>query len=35
MLGGGVYGYLVLKTHLADMVLGSRVAGIRRLLHMK
>lgn len=35
ILGGGVYGYLVLKTHLADMILGGRVAGIRRILRMQ
>lgn len=35
VIGVSVYGYLVLKTHLADMVLGARVAGIRRRLHIK
>jgi uncharacterized membrane protein (DUF106 family) len=34
-IGVAVYAYLVLKTHLADMVLGARVAGIRTRLHIK
>mgnify|MGYP004700462627 CR=1 FL=1 len=34
-LGVLVYGYAILKTRLADMIIGSRVAGIRRRLHMR
>lgn len=34
-LGILVYGYAVLKTRLADMIVGQRVAGIRRRLHMR
>ncbi|WP_461215210.1 putative polysaccharide biosynthesis protein [Lacticaseibacillus sp. GG6-2] len=33
--GVAVYGYAVLKTRLADFVVGSRVAGIRRRLHIR
>lgn len=35
VLGAGVYVYLMLKSHLADALLGTRVGGIRRRLHMK
>lgn len=35
VLGAGVYVYLMLKSHLADALLGSRVDGIRCRLHMK
>ncbi|KRM72306.1 putative polysaccharide biosynthesis protein [Lacticaseibacillus brantae] len=34
-IGGLIYAYLVLKTRLADYILGSRVAGIRRRLHIR
>lgn len=34
-IGGAIYGYLVLRTRLADAVLGGRVAGLRRRLHIK
>ncbi len=34
-LGGVIYGYLVLKTSLADKILGSKVAGIRRIFNIK
>lgn len=33
-VGVGLYGYLVLKTHLADMILGGRIGGLRRRLHI-
>lgn len=33
--GGLVYVYLVLKSRLADMLLGPRIAGVRRKLHIK
>lgn len=35
VVGVALYGYLVLKTHLADMVLGARIGGLRRRLHIK
>lgn len=35
IIGAGVFGYLVLKTKLADKILGSRVARIRRLVKIK
>ena len=34
IVGVAIYGLLVLKTRLADTVFGSRIAGIRRRLHM-
>lgn len=34
-LGGVVYGYLVLKTALADRILGSKVSRIRRIFNIK
>ena len=34
-LGGVIYGYLVLKTSLADKIVGSKVDRIRKLLRMK
>lgn len=34
-LGGVIYGYLVLKTYLADKIVGSRVDRIRQILRMK
>lgn len=34
-LGGVIYGYLVLKTSLADKIVGPKVGHIRTLLHMK
>lgn len=34
-IGIAVYGYAVLKTRLADMILGARVGGLRRRLHMQ
>ncbi|MQS75597.1 putative polysaccharide biosynthesis protein [Companilactobacillus halodurans] len=34
-LGGIIYGYLVLKTSLADKILGSKVARIRKIFNMK
>ncbi|WDF82034.1 polysaccharide biosynthesis protein [Lacticaseibacillus pabuli] len=34
IVGAGIYAYFALKTRLADTILGSRVAGIRRRLHM-
>ncbi len=34
-LGGSIYGYLVLKTQLADKILGSKVERIRRLVNIK
>jgi len=34
-LGGVIYGYLVLKTSLADKIVGSRVDRIRQILRMK
>jgi O-antigen/teichoic acid export membrane protein len=30
-----VYGYLILKTRLADLIVGPRMAGLRRRLHIK
>ncbi|KRL08442.1 putative polysaccharide biosynthesis protein [Schleiferilactobacillus perolens] len=33
--GAAIYGYLVLHFRVADRLLGARVAGIRRRLHMK
>ncbi|MCD2257143.1 putative polysaccharide biosynthesis protein [Agrilactobacillus fermenti] len=35
LVGIVIYGYLTLKFHLADRILGSRVAGIRRRLNIK
>ncbi|KIS03349.1 putative polysaccharide biosynthesis protein [Paucilactobacillus wasatchensis] len=35
ILGAGVYVVLALKTRLADQLLGARVAGLRRRLHIK
>lgn len=35
VVGAGVFGYLVLKTKLADKILGARVARIRRLVKIK
>lgn len=34
-LGAGIYVYLMLRSHLADKLLGARVAGLRRRLHIK
>ncbi|WP_125764891.1 putative polysaccharide biosynthesis protein [Companilactobacillus hulinensis] len=34
-VGGAIYGYLVLKTQLADKILGSKVERIRRLVKIK
>ncbi len=34
-IGAGVYGYLALKLRLADKLIGSRVASLRRKLHIK
>lgn len=34
-LGAAVYGYLALRFRVADRLLGARVAGIRRRLHIK
>lgn len=34
-LGGVIYGYLVLKTSLADKILGSKVEGIRRIFNIR
>lgn len=34
-LGGVIYGYLVLKTSLADKILGSRVERIRRIFNIR
>ncbi len=34
-LGGVIYGYLVLKTSLADKILGSKVERIRRIFNIK
>ncbi|ERL64126.1 putative polysaccharide biosynthesis protein [Schleiferilactobacillus shenzhenensis] len=34
-LGAAVYGYLVLRFRVADRLLGARVAGLRRRLHIK
>lgn len=34
-IGGAIYGYLVLRSRLADAILGGRVAGLRRRLHIK
>lgn len=34
-LGGVIYGYLVLKTSLADKILGSRVERIRRIFNVR
>jgi len=33
--GGVVYGYFALKSHLADLMIGSRAAGLRRKLRIK
>ncbi|MFB9768436.1 putative polysaccharide biosynthesis protein [Lactiplantibacillus modestisalitolerans] len=33
--GGCVYAYFALKSHLADMMIGSRAAGLRRKLRIK
>ena len=33
--GGIVYGYFALKSHLADLMIGSRAAGLRRKLRIK
>ncbi|WP_125704691.1 putative polysaccharide biosynthesis protein [Lacticaseibacillus daqingensis] len=33
-VGVGIYGYAVLKTRLADLIIGARVGGIRRRLHI-
>jgi len=33
--GGAVYGYFALKSHLADLMIGSRAAGLRRKLRIK
>lgn len=35
MLGGGVYVYLALRSHLADAMLGERAANLRQRLHIK
>lgn len=35
VVGVAVYGYLVLKTRLADRILGQRVGRIRQIVHMK
>ncbi|MEJ6400453.1 putative polysaccharide biosynthesis protein [Nicoliella lavandulae] len=35
MMGGGVYIYLVLKTRVADRVMGARVGRLRNKLHIK
>lgn len=34
-LGAAVYGYLVLRFRVADRLLGARIAGLRRRLHIK
>jgi len=34
-LGGVIYGYLVLKTSLADKILGSKVSRIRRIFNIR
>jgi len=34
-VGGLIYAYLVLKTRLADYIVGARVSQIRRLLHIR
>jgi len=33
--GGAVYGFFALKSHLADLMIGSRAAGLRRKLRIK
>jgi O-antigen/teichoic acid export membrane protein len=33
-LGVGVYAYAILKTRLADLIIGQRVGGLRRRLHI-
>ncbi|MFC6179957.1 putative polysaccharide biosynthesis protein [Lactiplantibacillus daowaiensis] len=33
--GGAVYAYFALKSHLADLMIGSRAAGLRRKLRIK
>lgn len=35
IIGAGIFGYLVLKTKLADKILGAKVARIRRLVKIK
>ncbi|WP_057768795.1 putative polysaccharide biosynthesis protein [Lactobacillus selangorensis] len=35
IVGVAIYGYLILKTRLADLILGARVGGLRRRLHIK
>ncbi|KRO16800.1 putative polysaccharide biosynthesis protein [Lacticaseibacillus saniviri] len=35
VVGVAIYGYLVLKTRLAEYVVGARVSGIRRRLHIR
>ena len=34
-LGILVYGYLVLRTRIADVIIGARIGGLRERLHIK
>lgn len=34
LLGVGIYGYLILKSHLAEKILGAKVANLRKKLHI-
>ncbi|MFC6316267.1 oligosaccharide flippase family protein [Lapidilactobacillus achengensis] len=35
VIGIAVYGYLILRTRLADRIIGNRISGLRRRLHIK
>ncbi|WP_390405865.1 putative polysaccharide biosynthesis protein [Lacticaseibacillus jixiensis] len=35
VVGVGIYAYAILKTRLADLIIGTRVAGLRRRLHIR
>ncbi|MFD1465189.1 polysaccharide biosynthesis C-terminal domain-containing protein [Lapidilactobacillus mulanensis] len=34
-IGGGVYAFLILRTRLADRILGAKIGGLRRRLHIR
>lgn len=35
IIGGGVYAFLILRTRLADRILGTKIGGLRRRLHIQ
>ncbi|WP_461218462.1 putative polysaccharide biosynthesis protein [Lapidilactobacillus salsurivasis] len=35
VIGVAIYGYLILRTRLADRIIGNRISGLRRRLHIR